>query len=252
MLQQQCLTQLRSLKLSGMTHALELQWSQPQTYDDLSFEERVGLMVNQELTARSNKRLLRLLKAARFKVDAHIEDIDYQHPRGLKQSQLASLLTNEWITKKQNLLLTGPTGCGKTYLACAMGRHACHHDYRVRYYRATRLFEALTISHGDGSYLKLISQIEKADLLIIDDWGLETLTQSQRNDLLEIMEDRHGSKSTVITSQLPTTKWHTYIGDATLADAILDRLLHNAHKLNLKGESMRKAMSSLTEDEHLG
>jgi len=252
MLQQQCLTQLRSLKLSGMTHALELQWSQPQTYDDLSFEERIGLMVNQELTARSNKRLLRLLKAARFKVDAHIEDIDYQHPRGLKQSQLASLLTNEWITKKQNLLLTGPTGCGKTYLACAMGRHACHHDYRVRYYRATRLFEALTISHGDGSYLKLISQIEKADLLIIDDWGLETLTQSQRNDLLEIMEDRHGSKSTVITSQLPTTKWHTYIGDATLADAILDRLLHNAHKLNLKGESMRKAMSSLTEDEHLG
>jgi len=252
MLQQQCLTQLRSLKLSGMTHALELQWSQPQTYDDLSFEERVGLMVNQELTARSNKRLLRLLKAARFKVDAHIEDIDYQHPRGLKQSQLASLLTNEWITKKQNLLLTGPTGCGKTYLACAMGRHACHHDYRVRYYRATRLFEALTISHGDGSYLKLISQIEKADLLIIDDWGLETLTQSQRNDLLEIMEDRHGSKSTIITSQLPTTKWHTYIGDATLADAILDRLLHNAHKLNLKGESMRKAMSSLTEDEHLG
>ena len=252
MLQQQCLTQLRSLKLSGMTHALELQWSQPQTYDDLSFEERVGLMVNQELTARSNKRLLRLLKAARFKVDAHIEDIDYQHPRGLKQSQLASLLTNEWITKKQNLLLTGPTGCGKTYLACAMGRHACHHDYRVRYYRATRLFEALTISHGDGSYLKLISQIEKADLLIIDDWGLETLTQSQRNDLLEIMEDRHGSKSTIITSQLPTTKWHTYIGDATLADAILDRLLPNAHKLNLKGESMRKAMSSLTDDEHLG
>jgi DNA replication protein DnaC len=252
MLQQQCLTQLRSLKLSGMTHALELQWSQPQTYGNLSFEERVGLMVNQELTARTNKRLVRLLKAARFKVDAHIEDIDYQHPRGLNQSQLASLLTNEWVAKKQNLILTGPTGCGKTYLACAIGRHACHLDYRVRYYRATRLFEALTISHGDGSYLKLIGQIEKADLLIIDDWGLETLTQSQRNDLLEIMEDRHGSKSTVITSQLPITKWHTYIGDATLADAILDRLLHNAHKLNLKGESMRKAMSSLTDDEHLG
>jgi DNA replication protein DnaC len=139
------------------------------------------------------------------------------------------------VAKKQNLILNGPTGCGKTYLTSAIGRHACHLDYGVRYYRATRLFEALTISHGDGSYLKLIGEIEKADLLIIDDWGLETLTQSQRNDLLKIMEDRYGSKSTVITSQLPITKWHTYIDDATLADAILDRLLHNAHQLNLKG-----------------
>jgi DNA replication protein DnaC len=250
-MQQQCLTQLRTLKLSGMVQAVELQWSQPQTYDDLDFDERLGLMVNQELTSRANKRLQRLLKAARFKVDANIKDIDYAHPRGLKKSQLASLLTVEWIHKKQNLVITGPTGCGKTYLACAIGHHACHYDHSVRYYRATRLFESLTISHGDGSYLKLINQIAKADLLIIDDWGLETLTQSQRNDLLEIMEDRHGSKSTIVTSQLPITKWHTHIGDNTLADAILDRLLHNAHKLELKGESMRKAMSSLTEDEHL-
>jgi len=252
MSQQQYLKQLRVLKLSGMAQALELQWNQPQTYDDISFDERVGIMVNQELTSRANKRLQRLLKAARFKVGARIEDIDYTHPRGLKKSQVAGLLTGEWIAKKQNLVITGPTGCGKTYLACAIGHHACHHDYSVRYYRASRLFESLTISHGDGSYLKLINQMAKADLLIIDDWGLETLTQSQRNDLLEIMEDRHGNKSTIVTSQLPTTKWHTFIGDATLADAILDRLLHNAHKLKLKGESMRKAMSSLTEDEHLG
>ena len=251
MMQQQCLTQLRTLKLSGMVQAVELQWCQPQTYDDLGFDERLGLMVNQELTSRANKRLQRFLKAARFKVDAHIEDIDYAHPRGLKKSQLASLLTGEWMIKKQNLVITGPTGCGKTYLACAIGHHACHYDHSVRYYRATRLFEALTISHGDGSYLKLINQLAKADLLIIDDWGLETLTQSQRNDLLEIMEDRHGSKSTIVTSQLPITKWHSYIGDNTLADAILDRLLHNAHKLELKGESMRKTMNSLTEDEHL-
>jgi DNA replication protein DnaC len=252
MSQQHYLMQLRTLKLSGMAQALELQWSQPHTYDDLSFDERVGFMVSQELTSRANKRLQRLLKAARFKVDARVEAINYAHPRGLKKSQVAGLLAGEWIAKKQNLIITGPTGCGKTYLACAMGHHACHHDYGVRYYRASRLFEALTISHGDGSYLKLINQIAKADLLIIDDWGLEALTQSQRNDLLEIMEDRHGNKSTLVTSQLPVTKWHSAIGDATLADAILDRLLHNAHKLQLKGESMRKAMSSLTEDEHLG
>jgi len=252
MLQEQCLKQLRTLKLSGMAQSLELQCSQPHTYDDLGFDERLGIMVSQELTSRADKRLQRLLKSARFKVAATIDDIDYAHPRGLKKSQVAALLTCEWITKKQNMVITGPTGCGKTFLACAIGHHACHHNISVRYYRATRLFEALTISHGDGSYLKFINQIAKADLLVIDDWGLETLTQSQRNDLLEIMEDRHGSKSTIVTSQLPLTKWHHFIGDATLADAILDRLLHNAHKLELKGESMRKMMSSLTEGEHLG
>lgn len=252
MLQQHCLKQLRTLKLSGMAQALELQWSQPHTYDDVSFDERIGLLVNQEMTSRANKRLQRLLKAARFKEHARIEDIDYAHPRGLVKNHIAALLSGEWITKHHNLVITGPTGCGKTYLACALGHHACHQDYSVRYYRASRLFEALTISHGDGSYLKLINQMAKADLLIIDDWGLEKLTQSQRNDLLEMMEDRHGSKSTIVTSQLPTTKWHAYIGDATLADAILDRLLHNAHKLKLKGESMRKTRGALTEDEHLG
>lgn len=252
MLQQQSLKQLRILNLSGMADALELQWSQPQTYDDLSFDERIGLLVNQEVTSRENKRLQRLLKAARFKLPARLEEVDYTHPRGLKKSQVAALQSGDWINKKHNLVITGPTGCGKTYLACAMGHHACHQGHSVRYFRATRLFEALTMAHGDGSYLKLIAQLAKADILIIDDWGLETLTQSQRNDLLEIMEDRHGSRSTLVTSQLPITRWHTYIGDATLADAILDRLLHNAHKLNLRGESMRKVKSMLTEDEHLG
>ncbi len=252
MTQQHFLKQLRTLKLSGMAHALEQQWSQPHTYDDLSFDERVGLLVDKEITARANKRLQRLIKAARFKEVATIEDIDYEHPRGLKKSQIASLLSGEWINRHQNLVITGPTGCGKTYLACALGHHACHYDHSVRYYRATRLFELLTISHGDGSYLKLINQLARTDVLIIDDWGLEKLTQSQRNDLLEIMEDRHGSKSTIVTSQLPVTKWHTSIGDATLADAILDRLLHNAHKMKLKGESMRKARALLTEGEHLG
>ena len=247
-MQHQYLQQLRTLKLSGMAQALELQWQQPQTYEGICFDERIALLINQEMTSRADKRLQRLLKAARFKMDARIENIDYTHARGLKQSQVAGLLTGDWIAKKQNLVITGPTGCGKTYLACALGNYACHKGYSVRYFRATRLFEALTISHGDGSYLKLISQISKADILILDDWGLETLTQSQRNDLLEIMDDRHGHKSTLVTSQLPVIEWHGYIGDATLADAILDRLIHNAHKLNLKGESMRKLMASLIED----
>jgi len=251
-MQQHCLKQLRHLKLGGMAKALEQQWENPNTYSDLGFNERFELLVNQELTARANSRLQRLLKQARFKVDAQAQDIDYAHPRGLKQTQIADLLQGEWINNHQNLMITGPTGCGKTYLACALGNHTCHQDKTVRYYRASRLFEMLTLGHGDGTYLKLINQLAKTDLLIIDDWGLEQLTQSQRNDLLEIMEDRHGSKSTLITSQLPTTEWHAFIADSTLADAILDRLLHNAHRLKLKGESMRKLKASLTQDEHLG
>ena len=197
MLQEQSLKQLRMLRLGGMAQSLELQWEQPQTYDDLSFDERIGLLIDEEMTSRANKRLQRLMKSARFKISARLEDIDYAHPRDLKKAQIASLQTSNWIAKKQNLIITGPTGCGKTYLACAIGNHACHHDYSVRYFRSSRLFEELTISHGDGRYLKLLSQIEKADILIIDDWGLEKLTLSQRNDLFEIMEDRHGSKSTI-------------------------------------------------------
>ena len=251
MLQQQSLQQLRQLKLTGMADALELQWSQPQTYEDISFDERMGLIIASEMSSRDNKRLQRLLKAAKFKTPARLEDINYSHPRGLKQSQVAALQGGDWVRRKQNLVITGPTGCGKTYLACALGHHACHQGHSVRYFRASRMFEALTIAHGDGSYLKYITQLAKADILIVDDWGLEKLSLSQRNDLLEIMEDRHNSKSTIFTSQLPVTQWHGFIGDATLADAILDRLLHNAHKLNLKGESMRKLMNSLTDDERL-
>ena len=251
MLETQSIQQLRQLKLAGLADALEMQFNQPNTYEELSFAERIGLAVQQEMTSRHDKRLQRLLKAARFKVMARLEDVDYSHPRGLKQSTVAGLQSNNWIAKGQNLIMTGPTGCGKTYLACALGHHACIHGYQVRYFRASRLFEQITISHGDGSYLKLLAQIAKADVLLIDDWGLEPLTQCQKNDLLEIMEDRHNSKSTIITSQLPMTKWHGFINDPTLADAILDRLLHNAHKLNLKGESMRKMLTSLTESDHI-
>lgn len=251
MLSTQSLQQLRQLKLPGLANAFEAQFNQPGTYNELSFEERIGLAVQQEVTSRDDKRLQRFLKAAQFKIAARIEDINYSHPRGLKQSTIAGLQNNDWITRHQNIVITGSTGCGKTYLTCALGYHACLNGFSARYYRASRLFEQLTISHGDGSYLKLIAKIAKEDLLIIDDWELEALTQSQRNDLLEIMEDRHNSKSTIFTSQLPVPQWHEAIGDPTLADAILDRLLHNAHKIPLKGESMRKLLSTLTEGDHL-
>ncbi len=251
MLLQQLLQQLRQLKLTGFADSLEMQFNQPNTYDDLGFAERLGLLVSQEMTYRENKRLKRLLSTAKFKLMACLDDIDYAHPRGLHKNQVAALQTGEWIAKHQNLVITGPTGCGKTYLACALGRHACHQGYSVRYFRASRLLEALTIAHGDGSYLKRMGELAKTDVLLIDDWGLEALTQNQRNDLLELMEDRHGTRSTIVTSQLPVAQWHDYIADPTLADAILDRLLHSAHKLSLRGESLRRVHGALTEEERL-
>jgi DNA replication protein DnaC len=161
------------------------------------------------------------------------------------------VLSCQWIHQHHNVLMTGPTGCGKTYLGCALATQACRQGLSVRYFRTSRLMEALTIAHGDGRFAKLITQLAKTDLLVLDDWGLEKMTLSQRNDLLEIMEDRHGLKSTLITSQLPVEQWHKAIGDATLADAILDRLVHNSHRLKLKGESMRKMIAKISESDHL-
>ena len=241
----QLIQQLRLLRVPGMVEALEQQLEQPATHNDLTFEQRLNLMIDRELTYRSNNKIQRLLKTAKLKLQAYPQDIDYQHPRGLEKNQFASLLSCQWIEQHQNILITGPTGCGKTYLGCVLATQACQLGYSVRYFRTSRLLDNLAIAHGDGRFVRMINQIAKTDLLVLDDWGLETLTLGQRNDVLELMEDRHGSRSTLITSQVPVKKWHAAIGDATLADAILDRLLHNAHRLLLKGESMRKVLSTL-------
>ncbi len=247
MMNNQTLQTLRALKLTGMADGLEQQLSQPSTHEELGFEERLALLIDRETSYRHNNKISRLLKAAKLKLQAHPEDIDYRHPRGLIKSQFADLLSSQWIHQHHNVLITGPTGCGKTYLGCVLATQACRHGLSVRYFRISRLLESLSIAHGDGRFPKLIQQLAKTDLLVLDDWGLEKMTLSQRNDLLEIMEDRHGLKSTLITSQLPITQWYKAIGDATLADAILDRLLHNSHKLKLRGESMRKTLSEVAE-----
>jgi len=249
---EQTITQLRQLKLGGMANALINQTEQPGTYEGLSFAERIQLLADSEAQERNHRKQQRLLKAARFKLAANVKDIDYRQPRGLKQSLIASLLACEWLNKSQNLLITGPCGCGKTYIACALGHTACMKGYSVKYYRLSRLLLALTQAKADGSYSKAMQSLAKLDLLILDDWGLEPLQAAQRNDLMEIMDDRHDSVSTLIISQLPTDQWHQSIGDNTLADAILDRLMHNAHRIKLKGESMRKLQSKLTDGEHLG
>ena len=223
-----------------MAQALARQQEQVGTYEALPFLERLGLLVEQECLEREHRKQERLIRQARFKLRATVQDIDYQHPRNVKQEQIARLAQGEWISRAQNLLITGPCGSGKTYIACALGHNACLQGYSARYYRLSRLLLALTQAKADGSYSKLLKLIARTGVLLIDDWGLETLNTAQRHDLMEIMDDRHGSTSTVMISQLPTDQWYAAIGDNTLADAILDRLVHNAYKINLRGESMRK------------
>lgn len=240
MLNHHTLTTLRALKLSGMASAFEEQQSQT-TMQSLSFEERFGMLLEREFTHRNNKRLERLLKLAKLKHgSACIEDIDYRAGRSLDKSRIASLRSCDWIRSGHNLLLTGATGGGKTWLACAFGNQACRLGLSVIYLRLPRLFEELKVAHGDGGYGKRMSQFARADLLILDDLGLTPIGQAERADLLEILDDRVSARSTIITSQLPVDHWHTYLNDPTLADAILDRVIHGSHRIELKGESMRK------------
>lgn len=239
MLMQQTLEKLSALKLAGMREALQQQREQPDTHD-LSFEERLGLLVDREVLYRENRRLDRLLKNAKLRTPACVEDIDYRHPRGLERSRFAALASCDWIRSAQNLCITGPTGTGKTWLACALGNQACRRGLSVRYLRLPRMFEMLRVAQGDGSYARIMSQFARTDLLLLDDWGIQKISPAQRGDLMEVIEDRHDRRATLIASQLPTDHWHDYIGEATLADAILDRLLHSSHRLPLTGESMRK------------
>lgn len=239
MLFEQTIQQLRALRLCGMVSALEHQLTNPE-FNNLSFGERISLLVDRETLDRNNRRVTDLLRKARLRQStACIEDIDYQQPRGLDKSYMANLITCDFIRHHHNLLITGPTGCGKSWLACALGQQACRQGLSVRYLRVGKLIEELRIAHADGSYLAILSQFAKTELLILDDFGIDQLSQQDQRDLLEIIEDRHKLKSTLITSQLSIKHWHDYIGEATIADAIMDRLLNYAHKLELKGGSMR-------------
>lgn len=236
------LDKLNQLKLHGFAKALQDQMANSSVMS-LSFEDRLSLLVDYEQSYRDNIRLERLLKAAKLKsVGACIEDIDYSVSRGLDKSTVSNLISSDWVAKGFNLIITGPTGTGKTWLGCAFGNQACRKGYTVQFTRVPLLLEELHIAHGDGSYKRKLMQLAKVDLLILDDFGISTINLESRNDLLEIIDARTSSKSTLITSQLPVDKWHDYLslGNPTVADAIMDRLLSDETRLTLSGESMRR------------
>ena len=239
MLTHATLEHLRALKLDGMARGLEEQRQLP-AFHDMAFEDRLGMLVDRERHWRDDRRLKRLLKAARLKhADACIEDVHYSPGRGLDKRLVGSLSGGDWIRQAQSLLITGPTGVGKTWLACALGQHACRQGFPALYLRVPRLSEMLRIAHADGSFGRTLAQLARIDVLILDDWAMSPLDQAARHDLLEVIDDRT-RKSTVITSQLPTEHWHAWLNDPTVADAILDRLVHRSHRIPLKGESMRR------------
>lgn len=232
------LDKLKQLKLTGMLRALQEQENIPDIRT-MPFEERFGLIVDRELTERDNRRMQTRLRLAKLKQNAAMEDIDFKAARGLDRSLILKLADCQWVKEHLNVLITGATGLGKTYLACALAQKACREGYSSHYIRLTRLFQELDTGRADGRYAKMMRQFAKTDVLIMDEWGLAVLTDQHRRDLLEILDDRYNMRATIITSQLPTANWHEAIGDPTLADAILDRVVHNAYKINLSGKTMR-------------
>ncbi len=238
MLKNQTLEKLRIMRLEGMADALEEQRRQS-NISDLDFEERLALLVERQYLWKENRGLAARLKYAQFKVSTSLEDIDYRHPRGLKRAQIDQLRSNGWVGKHQNCLITGPTGTGKTHLASALGHQACRDGHRALSFSGPKLFRELQTAHADGSLARLLKKLARLDLLVIDDFGLAAVSPKQYRDFFEILDDRHGQGATLITSQFPVAQWHELINDATVADAIMDRLVHNAYRIELKGETMR-------------
>jgi DNA replication protein DnaC len=237
---------LRSLNLFGMAQALEEQ-NQHNFYDPMTFEERLGLIVDREATHRAGHQLAIRLRKAKLRQDAAYEDIDFKVARGLDRSLVLSLCEGQWIKRHQNCLVTGPTGVGKSFIACALAHKACRDGYNVCYARVPRLFSDLALAKADGSYGRKLISMARIDLLLLDDWGLAPMTVEHSRDFLEILDDRYDRKSTLVVSQLPIEQWHQIMPDPTIADAALDRLVHNAHRIKLTGESARKRRTNLTE-----
>ena len=251
MMTQQTLDMLYDMKLTAMAEGFSEQLGQPDL-TELSFEDRFAMLVDRQWNFKENRRMDRLLKTAKLKDSACIENIDFKTPRSLDKSLIVRLSAADWIKKYQNVIIVGPTGVGKTYLACAIANSACRKGYPALYKRAPRLYLEVAIARADGSYPKLMNKLSKIKVLIVDDFCIAPMSDPERRDLLEILEDRQSISSTIITTQLPVESWIEHIGDPTLADAILDRLVHNSHKINLKGESMRKIHSPLTKQTKSG
>lgn len=240
MLNEPTLDKLKELRLGAFADAWLAQQADPESAS-LGFDERLGLLVDAEWSARHNKRLARNLREAKLKFpNACIEDIDFPPRRQLDKTVVRQLATCKWIENHQSIVITGATGVGKTYLACALAQHAIRKNYRAAYRRLSRLFDELALARADGSYVRLLAQLARTDVLVLDDWGMTPIREAERRDLNEIMEDRWGNRSTIVTSQIPVAKWHDHIGDPTTADAVCDRILNNAQRIVLKGPSRRK------------
>jgi DNA replication protein DnaC len=240
MLTEQTLDKLYTMKLNGMAEAFRHQQEDP-AVSSLSFEERFGLLVDQQWSWKEDRALSRRLAQARFKLAAAVEDIDYRHARGLDRKLVRSLAADSrWVRQHHNVFLLGPAGIGKSYLACALAQKACRDGFTALYTRAPQLFRELAVAHADGSLPRRLLRLARIDVLIVDDWAMAPLNEVERRDFLEVCDDRYQRRSTILTSQLPVAKWHAQIGDPTIADSILDRLVHEAHRIELQGESMRK------------